>query len=278
MPVDHSSAPSCWIATRTPSAVRYADRAGEVSWISATDPVTATRPLNGATHRRSVSTSGKLSICCCRNASRSSTMPVGSTVPAPIGSGVSAEFAVNVGTPPARWLNSTWPPSTRSVRPSPLTSLKYVSLEVNVSEWLAKTFATKYASPPKENMSELSWESAGRPGAAWDAPAKSVLPSGPDVLSRKNTPDPLRNTLSGRLSPLRSTMASTPSLPLWLNPTLAPPENCLVGSVGLNPTYMCPPMVVPRFPDSALAWPWPSSPASTLSDPVSHVDGEPKPL
>src|SRR6187200_1938111 len=122
---------------------------------------------------------------------------VASTAPGPIGTGVSALLGVKVGTPLSRWLNDTWLPFTRSGSPSPLTSLKYTELVVNVSAWLYITFAPRYSSGPAEKVVAVSWPSADRLGSDTAGP-KTLIPFGPDRLSRNETwPPLLLKTLSG---------------------------------------------------------------------------------
>ena len=100
-----------------------------------------------------------------------------------------------------------------------------------------------------------------------------MLPSGPEVLNRTEMPLPDLNTLSGRSSPLRSTRASWPSVLLWVKPTLAPALPYLLGAAELKPAYRWPPTLVLSDPDSALAWPRPSSPAVTPSAPTCQFTG-----
>jgi hypothetical protein len=128
----HSGVFSCWIATRTPSAVVEAARAAAVSSSSLTAPSMRTTPSNGATHRRRLSSSGNESIIRSRSWVRSPSSPSVSTWPAAIGTGVSPLMPYT-GTPSAPTRpNSTLDPVTRSAIPSPLTSLKYWLVVENV--------------------------------------------------------------------------------------------------------------------------------------------------
>src|SRR5215470_13714199 len=89
-------------------------------------------------------------------------------------------------------------------------------------------------------------------GRAWSE--NRGWPVGPDRFLRYWIPPPLRNTLSGRLSPSTSTSASRPSSVEWLNPTLTPTEFDLLVVVP-TPTYRWPPPPTLVFAFTALASP-----------------------
>ena len=109
--------PRSWIEARTPSAD------ASPAWVSAIWPVTLIVPVNGATQRRRLSTSGNAAwaAACCSGVG---VVRPAVRVAAPLPSGVGLSGA-KLGLPLASSrLNRTVPLLTRSGRPSPFTSAK----------------------------------------------------------------------------------------------------------------------------------------------------------
>ena len=145
----------------------------------------------------------------------------------PIGLGVPALVATKLGLRKASSrLKNTVPLTTKSISPSPLTSLKYTSVLVVVLLTLTPAVAVTFEQPstasmPKSRFLLLSCENRPAPPIGRGSP-NAVPPPGPDWFWRHESPPPPTKTLSGRPSPSMSTSASRPSLLVLLKPNFPP--------------------------------------------------------